>query len=232
MTADKGVRGGGYGDLSALRVRLQNTKTCLSSPCLNGGTCISDPNEQEDYQCTCPSGVSGDLCEDVPVNTELTCNFEDDSVCFLQQARDDSFDWTIREGPTASSPTGPSGAYEGKHYAYVETSGLIKENDVARLTTHPMNFEEGDRCLRFKYHMYGYSTGSLYVYYGESEMFVETGELGNHWNNGSVDIHMSGPTQLTISAVIATDRGFGDTAIDDVRLVPGNFSNSMSNDLV
>lgn len=33
---------------------------CSSSPCINGGSCS---NVGDSFQCTCPSGYTGDLCE-------------------------------------------------------------------------------------------------------------------------------------------------------------------------
>ena len=36
---------------------------CLSSPCLNGGSCTNDPSN-DSYNCSCLSGFVGDSCED------------------------------------------------------------------------------------------------------------------------------------------------------------------------
>lgn len=34
---------------------------CISNPCRNGGTCLSEP--PGDYKCVCPLGVDGLLCQ-------------------------------------------------------------------------------------------------------------------------------------------------------------------------
>ncbi|XP_021364299.1 uncharacterized protein LOC110457377 isoform X2 [Mizuhopecten yessoensis] len=218
------IRGASYtSDIALDNITFTSDRCgCLSNPCLNGGTCLSNSNMQTGYECTCPSGLSGGICEDVSVDTTLTCTFEDNAVCFLQQSRDDSFDWTTRERPSATPDTGPSAAAEGTQYAYIETSGLITKDDVAKFTTSPMSFEAGDRCLTFKYHMFGYSIGNLSVSYGDTELFHQQGDLGDTWNLANVDVVMSGFTELVMAASVGLNREYGDIAIDDVKLTPGS----------
>ena len=35
---------------------------CESNPCFHGGTC---QNQVDKYKCLCPTGFSGDFCEDI-----------------------------------------------------------------------------------------------------------------------------------------------------------------------
>ena len=41
----------------------QRSNACTSGPCLNGGTCSSLNDEDQTYVCTCPSGCSGQRCQ-------------------------------------------------------------------------------------------------------------------------------------------------------------------------
>ncbi|XP_013421168.1 uncharacterized protein LOC106181354, partial [Lingula anatina] len=52
----------------------------------------------------------------------LTCSFESSSICGFTQSTNDDFNWTRRSGGTSSSYTGPSSAYSGSYYMYIETS--------------------------------------------------------------------------------------------------------------
>ncbi|XP_033726709.1 MAM and LDL-receptor class A domain-containing protein 1-like [Pecten maximus] len=219
------IRGTSYSsDVAIDNISLTSERcACLSSPCLNGGTCVPDVSVREGYQCTCPSGLSGGICEVVAADKELTCTFENDAVCFLQQAWGDSFDWTITGGSTATPHTGPSGAEEGTYYAYIETSGVVTEGFVANFTTYPMAFEEGVRCLRFSYHMYGLTIGQLSVYNGDTRIFYADGNKENQWNDAKVDVvNLPVSSQLIISASVDQDHEYGDIAIDDVSLTPGS----------
>ena len=51
----------------------------------------------------------------------------------------------------------------------------------------------GTRCLKFSYHMYGYSMGSLIVYQNTGsqmmELFKKSGDQGNQWNKAEVQIN-------------------------------------------
>lgn len=39
---------------------FQAVDTCVSNPCINGGTCV---NTKESYRCECPHGYNGDNCQ-------------------------------------------------------------------------------------------------------------------------------------------------------------------------
>ena len=41
-----------------------NKGPCISSPCLNSGTCKPVSNETDSFQCTCLPGYTGHLCEE------------------------------------------------------------------------------------------------------------------------------------------------------------------------
>lgn len=47
-------------DLLVFLVFLTAASPCLSSPCLNGGTCVE---AGDTYNCKCPDGFNGTYCE-------------------------------------------------------------------------------------------------------------------------------------------------------------------------
>ncbi|CAH3142203.1 unnamed protein product, partial [Porites lobata] len=106
------------------------------------------------------------------------CNFEA-SFCGFKQAKDDKFDWTRKTGRTRSYRTGPSGAQEGKYYAYIETSYPRRTGDNAKISR--MVTLSGKSCLRFYYHMYGSGMGTLRVKLSGAVIFEKTGDQGNQW---------------------------------------------------
>ena len=65
--------------LTTLHVTLTDIDKCLSSPCMNGATCVDEVNR---FSCTCPRGFEGDTCATgrsadhrlVPLNTSITPN--------------------------------------------------------------------------------------------------------------------------------------------------------------
>lgn len=63
-----------------------------------------------------------------------SCGFEvgsRESLCEFDQLEDDKFDWTITSRSTDSDDTGPSKAYEGNYYAYIEASSPRELDDDA-----------------------------------------------------------------------------------------------------
>ncbi len=68
------------------------------------------------------------------------CTFETNdgsaSLCGMQQDMTydtGDFDWTLWKGATPSKETGPSRAYSGEYYIYIEASNPRRQNDNARL---------------------------------------------------------------------------------------------------
>ena len=59
------------------QIAIAEVDTCVSSPCLNGGTCV---NTKESYQCDCPSGYKGGNCE-IEINECLALPCYLDSTC-------------------------------------------------------------------------------------------------------------------------------------------------------
>ena len=64
-----------------------------------------------------------------------SCSFEDASGaatwCDTTQASNDQFDWTMGQGSTPSSPTGPDAAQSGQHYVFIEATRRQKHDTAA-----------------------------------------------------------------------------------------------------
>ena len=71
------------------------------------------------------------------------------------------------------------------HYMYIETSNPRKPGDMARMIS-PRYPPTNGRCLKFWYHMYGRSVGTLAIFVRSEqgkEILVDskTGNFGNQW---------------------------------------------------
>ncbi|XP_006817542.2 MAM and LDL-receptor class A domain-containing protein 1-like [Saccoglossus kowalevskii] len=153
------------------------------------------------------------------------CDFELDG-CGYQQGINDNQDWTRKSGPTDSTDTGPSvdhttGTAQG-YYIYVEGSiGLT--GYTAQIASPVYEASPTANCLRFWYHMYGASMGTLSVYINDddnvplSQVFTATGDHGDVWLEAEVDFQVDG----RYSVIFENTRGGGyqsDLAIDDIQL--------------
>lgn len=68
--------------------------------------------------------------------------------------------------------------YLGK-YMYIETSSPRQSGDNAKLVFK--RSVSGMLCLKFFYHMYGSTMGTLNVYSGSKKIFTKSGDQGNKW---------------------------------------------------
>ncbi|XP_069106937.1 MAM and LDL-receptor class A domain-containing protein 1-like [Argopecten irradians] len=216
------IRGTGYtGDIAIDNVVMApGSCGCAVQPCLNGGQCSEDSQGQ--VTCTCAPGFTGPFCESLD-GSSITCTFENNAPCFLTQELNDNFDWTIGQGSTPSSSTGPSSAFEGNRYAFIETSSPRIEFDFADLYAN-LGANSNTYCLSFAYHMYGSNIGSLDIYYADYGQFVNIwtlyGNQGNFWQTAAVEIPPMTNGQVYITGV--RGNGYmGDIAIDDVELKTG-----------
>ena len=130
-------------------------------------------------------------------------------------------DWTTFSGSTTSGGTGPTAAYDGAFYAYVETSFPAAAGDISQMSLACVDASAWTApTLVFAYHMYGATMGTLSVIAnGTDTLWSLTGDQGNQWTEAIVDLSAyTGQISLSLSYVRGTSFT-GDCAVDLVRLM-------------
>lgn len=143
----------------------------------------------------CPRSLS-----QVVINyaAEVLCtgfeNFDLNYFGAFNQSNTDDIDWIANSQGTPSNNTGPSSAFDGESYIYVEASGY--QNKTAELVTDCFTLSQfTNPQLSFYYHMYGSHMGTLEIelYDALSDLplatlFSEAGNQGNQWYNHVTDL--------------------------------------------
>ncbi|CAF0741635.1 unnamed protein product, partial [Brachionus calyciflorus] len=154
-----------------------------------------------------------------------SCTFEDDEYCLWTNVLDvrDQFDWEFGSSQTISVGTGPSfdhtlGTTLGS-YLFIEASSPIVKGDKAILeSTLFLPTPSYGLCFDFWYHMYGTGMGTLNIYTNSTNMstliWSQSGNKGNKWLNGQVNIISTRSFRINIEAVRGSDY-LSDIAIDD-----------------
>lgn len=121
------------------------------------------------------------------------CGQSCDLIGFWQNnPRDDSFDWMVHSGATATFGTGPSDdANGGGNYVYLEASGLnCNFGNAAYLMSNCFELQKqgSDTChVSFNYHMFGDNIGKLRLEVSSNGGFTwqrlweRTGNQGDQW---------------------------------------------------
>ncbi len=156
-------------------------------------------------------------------------SFETGTPNTWRQTTDDTHDWTITSTGTPSYGTGPSGAFHGFHYAYVESSSP-HFNKTAHLSSPIFNLANlAQPALSFKYHMYGADMGGLALQISVNNTSWTTiwnrwGDRNNQWRQVYIDLipylpSGIGPKDVQFRFVGMTGNGYrSDVAIDDIRV--------------
>lgn len=161
-----------------------------------------------------------------PNNGSVSCTTPDGlGDCWSNEGSSDDKDWVARSFGTGSSSTGPSGDNTGGgNYLFMEASACYSQ--VADLYSPVFDFTTNTAPrIRFYYHMYGQSMGSLELAYSTDSgatwspaIFSLSGDQGNNWNqDGALILSLAGE-----DAVIFRFRGttgtnfYSDIAIDDI----------------
>ncbi|KAK7473655.1 hypothetical protein BaRGS_00035133, partial [Batillaria attramentaria] len=152
------------------------------------------------------------------------CNFELD-LCSWTNSHADDFDWQMGSGKTTTSGTGPSADHTynngtGK-YIFIETSAPRVPGHRAVLQS--ALFQPGARqCLKFWYHMYGSTIGTLNVWVqpqanvSASNIWSMSGNQGNHWLQATVAVPAESATYQVLLEAIRGRSYTGDIAVDDI----------------
>lgn len=156
-------------------------------------------------------------------------SFETGIGSYVQGSSDDG-DWLNNSGTTPSTTTGPSAAYDGSYYMYLEAStfgtGQIGPNATANLRTPCLDLSSNSNpYLRFAYHMYGANMGDLYVEYsgnnGATWVNLQTisGDQTNSWFTSTLDLSAAKALGSDVIIRFRGETGSGyasDMAIDAV----------------
>ncbi|XP_072014819.1 MAM and LDL-receptor class A domain-containing protein 2-like [Amphiura filiformis] len=157
------------------------------------------------------------------------CNFEQGFCTWTNNVEGDDFDWILDTGSTPSGSTGPTkdhtlGTSLG-YYIYIESSSYV-EGDFARLASPYEEATTGSgMCLSFWYHMYGYTVGSLNVYFKEDNVetlvWTKYKTQGNQWLEGRFTIQTTKTWQIIFEGVKGISFT-GDIALDDIFFFDGD----------
>ena len=167
----------------------------------------------------------GQECTGGITSYPYTQGFENTFGSWTQSATDD-LDWSLLSGATPSSNTGPSAAYAGSYYIYVEASGngTGYPNKRAIITSPCYDLSVlSYASFNFYYHMYGSANmGTIALEISTDDggswtsIWSQSGNLGNQWNpqvsidlstyiGGSVQFRFNRFTDSTWQADIAID---------------------------
>ena len=129
----------------------------------------------------------------------------------------DGGDWTLWSGATFSTATGPTDDVTGGgSYFYTESSGF--SNTTFSMSSECLDISAlTNPCLTFNYHMFGATMGTLEVYVNGGPMWSMTGDQGDQWNIGQIDLSAFAGGNITIEFIGTTGTSFtSDIAIDQI----------------
>ncbi|MFK7922141.1 MAG: SdrD B-like domain-containing protein, partial [Bacteroidia bacterium] len=177
-------------------------------------------------------------CEAGPYNLSPTLSMENYSAFYSEDfetdlgiwtqglnATDDEMDWTRFSGSTGSGNTGPSNAADNSDW-YLYTESSSNYNKSAWLSSDAIDFSARSHSrLRFSYHMYGGSMGSMSLEASIdssnwSAIWSESGNQGDQWSEAIIDMNAyEGENEVYFRFIGLTGSSYtSDMAIDQIVL--------------
>ena len=150
------------------------------------------------------------------------------------QSNADDIDWTVDANGTPSSNTGPSSAFSGSYYVYVEASSPNYPSRRAILNSPCFDLSGlSEANFGFTYHMYGATDmGTIDLEISDDDgatwtsIWSQSGNQGNQWLsvNINLDSYVGGSVQLRFNRFVGSTWQ-ADIAIDSVSLTEGAANN-------
>lgn len=179
------------GGTSPYSYAWSNGKSTQDITALSGGdytvTVTDNKNCTSQKAFTVNSNSCGTQVSSFPMNE----SFENTTMNW-KQVTYDNFDWTRRSGPVPTAKTGPSSAYNGSFYMYLEATGntgtAVMESPCLDLTG------KINTSLDFWYSMYGAAMGTLAVDVSVdngatwTQLWSLSGNQGTSWLFKSIDL--------------------------------------------
>ncbi|MEM6262892.1 MAG: S8 family serine peptidase [Bacteroidota bacterium] len=215
-----------YANATQLRLRFRGTSGSGASD-WQGDICVDDFR-------VAAGGGGGNGCSSTVSSFPYSNTF--DSNLGWSQATGDDFNWTRRTGGTPSSGTGPSGAAQGSHYAYMEVSSPNFPSKTAILNSPCFNLSSvSSPTFTFRYHMLGGTSGNPGTLRLEAstngtswtQLWSRSGNQGSSWQSASVSLNSyTSSTTLRLRFRGTSGSGVsdwqGDMCVDDLRVAGGS----------
>lgn len=139
------------------------------------------------------------------------------------------FDWSLNNGGTPSSSTGPQSAFQGLSYIYTEASGSNYPDKISSIISPCINLSEyNNPVLHFWYHKYGAGQGSFAVDVSTDNgttwnwnIFWKFGDLGNQWNEAVIDLTNYNSPEVLVRMRVKTGDWQSDVAVDQLSILSG-----------
>lgn len=184
----------------------------------------NESNQSSNLGVTTSAASPSLACPNTITSFPYQQGFEGGSDWF--QSTSDDFNWTINSGGTGSSNTGPSSAYEGNYYFYIEASSPNYSYKTAIIESHCFDLSnENQASFNFNYHMYGASNmGSLRLEIttnGDNwnTLWSKSGNQGTSWQADNIDLSAYLGQTIKLRFVGETSNTWqGDMAIDNLEL--------------
>lgn len=141
------------------------------------------------------------------------------------QVSGDDLDWTNQTGTTPSSNTGPSAAFEGSKYMYIEASSPNYPSKNGKIISPCLNLSSVSNTeLTFAYHMFGADMGTLSVDVSADNgaswtpnVWTISGNQTNVWKQATVNLSAFDGQTIIIRFSGSTGANYtSDICIDDV----------------
>ncbi|WP_439127663.1 LamG-like jellyroll fold domain-containing protein [Polaribacter sp.] len=159
-------------------------------------------------------------------------SFESDFDGWIQVSGDD-FNWERESGETPSNQTGPDSADSGNIYIYAEASNPRDEGDKTWIQKPFDLTAKENASLSFKYHMDGRDMGTLNVWVSPrnnpnySKLFTVSGDQGNDWLTGTVDLSDYSNQEIIIRFEAIIGDGYrSDIALDTIEVTSDDIINT------
>lgn len=226
-----------------MKITITYLMTFLYLLCGLGSGFAADMHEVHPYTGESPVEI---LTDDVPKfyaeqqMNDLDCTNTISSFPYTQgfeaptqlwaESNDDDLDWTRNLGTTQSTSTGPTEAYSGFWYMYIEASGdgIGYPYKKAGLVSPCFDLTGRQTAkLSFRHHFHGTSTDiRLEVQIStdagltwQSTVWSQTGNLNDQWNLVTIDLNNYTNQVITLRFLGTTGETWqGDMAIDEIKL--------------
>ena len=170
---------------------------------VDDGTCV-----------VCVGSISAPWTEDFDSYAVGSQNFSGNG--WYNDSLLDDWQWTVDNFGTPSFSTGPSDDVSGGgNYLFTETSGA-GSNKTATLNSVCVNTTAlATPNIRFSYHMFGATMGTLEVVVDGVVAWSQSGDLGNQWNEAQISLPSD--TNVLIQFRALTGTSFtSDMAVDEL----------------